>query len=157
MLFSIPFLIFVMKNIFWIMLLPANMFESRLVTDDVLLFLANKQTNKLRALYHSRGSTERETEDWTLRLTLIMLLLRGISFLASNPTEVLAAVSPLAWLPGVTMDPEPTILFPACIPQSPFNTDTSQCVLPSASPPGSAVLSPTFNGGWLLSSPNSAI
>lgn len=85
--------------------------------------------------------------------TLIMLLLRGISDLASNPTEVLAVSTP-AWLPGATRDPVPTMF--SEIPQSPFKTDTSQCVLPAASSLGTAV-SPRFNGGRLPSSPNSAI
>ena len=82
-----------------------------------------------------------------------MLLLRGISDLASNPTEVLAVSTP-AWLPGATRDPVPTMF--SEIPQSPFKTDTSQCVLPAASSLGTAV-SPKFNGGRLPISPNSAI
>lgn len=82
-----------------------------------------------------------------------MLLLRGNSDLASNPTEVLAVSTP-AWLAGATMDPEPTIF--SDIPHSPFNTDTSQCVLPVASSMGTAV-SPRLNGGRLPSSPHSAI
>lgn len=85
--------------------------------------------------------------------TLIMLLLRGISDLASNPTEVLAVSAP-AWLPGATRDPEPTMF--SDIPQFPFKTDTSQCVLPAASSLGT-VVSPRFGGGRLPSSPNSAI
>lgn len=82
-----------------------------------------------------------------------MLLLRGISDLPSNPTEVLAVSTP-AWQPGATRDPEPTIS--SDIPQFPFKTDTSQCVLPAASSLGT-VVSPRFNGGRLPSSPNSAI
>lgn len=82
-----------------------------------------------------------------------MLLLRGISDLASNPTEVLAVSAP-AWLPGATRDPEPTMF--SDIPQFPFKTDTSQCVLPAASSLGT-VVSPRFGGGRLPSSPNSAI
>lgn len=93
------------------------------------------------------------TDTLTSRLTLIMLLLRGNSFLASNPTEVLAVSTP-AWLPGATRDPEPTIF--SDIPQSPFKTDTSQCALPAASLLGT-VVSPRFNGGRLPSCPNSAI
>lgn len=82
-----------------------------------------------------------------------MLLRRGNSDLASKPTEVLAVSTP-AWLAGATMDPEPTIF--SDIPHSPFNTDTSQCVLPVASSLGTAV-SPRFNGGRLPSSAHSAI
>lgn len=87
------------------------------------------------------------TESLIALFTLIMLLLRGISDLASNPTEVLADSTP-AWLP------EPTIFSDS--PQFPFKTDTSQCVLPAASSLGT-VVSPRFNGGRLPSSPNSAI
>lgn len=82
-----------------------------------------------------------------------MLLLRGISDLASNSTEVFS-LSTTPWLQGATKAPEPTMF--SNIPQSPLRTDTSQCVLPAVSSLDTAV-SPRFNGGRLPSSLNSAI
>lgn len=84
--------------------------------------------------------------------TLIMLLLRGISHLASDPAKASAAL-PAAWPPAAAAarDPEQTML--SDIPQSPFRTDPSQLALPA---PGTSA-SPGCNGGGSPSSPNSAI
>ena len=88
-------------------------------------------------------------------LTFIMLLRRGIPDLASIPTDVLAASRP-AWLPGTAMEPDPTMF--ADIPQSPFENDASQWVLPAVpSSPGTGG-SPVLDGGSPLSfSPDSAM